>query len=244
MVRRRPRPPRGPELAYVAAMRRLNAAMVAEVQRFLAGSLAEARRVDADPFVGLKWGTLKVRLGRVAGRMAPQIVDAAGNQVRSFSTEDLKRILAMDLTRETPAVRKALETFRRENVSLIRSLSTRLHDDVHQVVREAQQRGTRVETLTAQLQERYDVSKSRAELIARDQVLKANADLTRIRQEEAGVSKYVWSTSRDEKVRPLHAALEGRQFSWSDPPVTNAKGEKNHPGGDVQCRCQAIPVLD
>jgi SPP1 gp7 family putative phage head morphogenesis protein len=110
--------------------------------------------------------------------------------------------------------------------------------------------------LRAQLQDEFQVSKSRADLIARDQVLKLNSQITRTRQTSAGIKRYTWTTSGDERVRGNpnglypdsdrdHWSLDGRTFSWDAPPVVNPKtGETAHPGEDFQCRCVATPVLD
>lgn len=51
----------------------------------------------------------------------------------------------------------------------------------------------------------------------------------------SATSHYVWRTARDERVRPAHAANEGRVFAWRDPPPTG------HPGEAHQCRCWAEP---
>jgi SPP1 gp7 family putative phage head morphogenesis protein len=64
-----------------------------------------------------------------------------------------------------------------------------------------------------------------------------------VRQTQAGISEYEWSTSGDERVRSSHDELDGTRQSWDDPPVTNDDGDTNHPGEDYQCRCVAIPVL-
>jgi SPP1 gp7 family putative phage head morphogenesis protein len=252
-LRRAPRPssPRALEASYARALRGLNRDLVGVVARALAPHLARAARLereareDADRewFADIDWSLIRVRLGRIVGRGGP-LVDAFGRRLSRWNHANLTEILRIDLTLEPPAVTAALAAMRAENVNLITSIADRLLADVQEVVRESTTRGTRVETLARQIRERYAVSDSRADLIARDQTLKANADLTRLRHEDAGVSRYVWSTSRDERVRPMHADLEGRVFSWSAPPVTNERGDRNHPGGDFQCRCVAIPVLD
>lgn len=255
-AKRLPKPasPDGPERAYTAALRGLNRDLVASVRAFLARAFraaraaeAENRRQDADPldgFAGLDFGTLKIRLGRIAADAAPELAEKFANRIGAWNGREIASVLGINLSREPAAVERALTEWQRENVSLIASIAERLHADVEETVRDATRRGARVETLASDLAERYGVSESRAELIARDQTLKANADLTAIRHEAAGITRYAWSTSRDERVRPMHADLEGRIFSWDDPPVTNANGDRNHPGGDYQCRCVAIPVLD
>ncbi|GFO82237.1 MAG: hypothetical protein A49_18640 [Methyloceanibacter sp.] len=46
---------------------------------------------------------------------------------------------------------------------------------------------------------------------------------------------YIWRTRGDGKVRPSHAANDGKIFAWDDPPPTG------HPGEDYGCRCWAEP---
>lgn len=263
MARRTKKPvgPTGPELAYERALRAVARRLIREVEAFLRPALATAKaeekaREDADPFAELDFGALRVRLGRIAGGSAAQIADEQGARVSRWNHQQMTDILGIDLARETPRVKRALASFRKENVGLIRSIADTLHAEVRDVVRTSTSRGTRVESLSRQIQERFGVTESRARLIARDQTLKANAALTQIRHQDAGVESYIWSTSRDERVRGKpggkwaashanHWALEGTIQSWSDPPITNPEtGERHHPGEDYQCRCVAIPVLD
>lgn len=127
---------------------------------------------------------------------------------------------------------------RDENVQLVVKAGRAYADDVADVINDPANTGLRVEDLKSQLLERGNVSDSRAELIARDQTLKLNGAITQIRQQNAGVDRYVWSTSLDERVRPTHAALEGKTFAWSSPP------DVGHPGQDYQCRCVAVPAIE
>ena len=46
---------------------------------------------------------------------------------------------------------------------------------------------------------------------------------------------YVWRTRRDGRVRPSHAANDGKIFAWDNPPPTG------HPGYESGCRCVAMP---
>jgi SPP1 gp7 family putative phage head morphogenesis protein len=237
----RPQSPDAIERAYARALLSINHRFVRETQRFLAQKAGR----DADElsdFASLDFGLLQVRLGRLA-RGASRIVDTYARRIALFSRQDLARVLAIDIAQEPPAVRAALAAWRKTNVSLIRSIATRLHDDVRETVQDAVRKGTRIEVLASRLQERYSISRSRARLIAADQVLKANGDLTRIRHREAGIVQYRWSSSKDVRVRESHKALEGTIQAWDAPPVTNEDGERNHPGGDFRCRCVATPIL-
>lgn len=56
-------------------------------------------------------------------------------------------------------------------------------------------------------------------------------------KETRPTTHYVWRTRGDGKVRPSHAANDGKIFAWDDPPPTG------HPGEDYGCRCTAEPFL-
>lgn len=54
--------------------------------------------------------------------------------------------------------------------------------------------------------------------------------------ERAGIRKFMWLSMRDEKVRPLHASLDGQVFSYDNPP------SEGMPGEPPNCRCRDIPA--
>lgn len=56
-------------------------------------------------------------------------------------------------------------------------------------------------------------------------------------EDEHPTAQYIWRTQGDGKVRPSHAANNGRIFSWDDPPETG------HPGEGYGCRCTAEPYI-
>jgi SPP1 gp7 family putative phage head morphogenesis protein len=124
------------------------------------------------------------------------------------------------------------------NIALVENAHRVYAKSVRDVIADPRTFGMRVEEIKARLLERGDVWDSRAELIARDQTLKLNGQITATRQMRAGVNEYTWSTSQDDRVRESHAALEGQRFSWLAPP------EVGHPGQDYSCRCVAIPVIE
>lgn len=80
---------------------------------------------------------------------------------------------------------------------------------------------------------------------------RAAAEFRKRRYLSAGFSRYVWSTSQDERVRPTHGgtndhrSLHGREFAWDSPPVVDsATARRCHPGEDYgPCRCVARPVI-
>lgn len=92
--------------------------------------------------------------------------------------------------------------------------------------------------LISDIEEIAGVSVRRAALIGSDQVGKLNGRISQYNQQHAGIDEYRWSSCRDDRVRPLHRYLDGKIFSWSDPP------SEGHPGQPIRCRCVAIPIID
>lgn len=183
------------------------------------------------------------------------IVDGSSGQVSAFSSRETGRVLGIDVrqVRQGDALMGPLiNAWREANINLIESgimagrgaprLRPSLLADVSRMIEDAHARGLRVEALAGALEDRFGVGRKRAELIARDQVLKLNAQISRSRQQAVGVREYIWSTSRDERVRDMHLELEDTRQSYDNPPEI-APGRYGHPGDDYQCRCTAIPVM-
>jgi SPP1 gp7 family putative phage head morphogenesis protein len=92
---------------------------------------------------------------------------------------------------------------------------------------------------------KFKMDKNHASVIARDQVGKLNGQLNKYRQQQLGGKRYVWRTSKDSRVRPDHARLEGRVFSWSKPPIVDRRsGRRGNPGDDFCDRCWAEMVME
>ena len=131
----------------------------------------------------------------------------------------------------------ALESWTRENVALIQGATREQVDRITAAVLRAERAGTRAAELEAEISTILNAGARRARVIARDQILKFNGQLDRLKQTEAGIDGYIWRTSGDERVRPSHRDLNGRRFTWAKPPPEGA------PGQPIQCRCQAEPDL-
>ena len=148
-------------------------------------------------------------------------------------------VLGVSVFRSEPYLKPLAEGWVSENTALIKSLPTRLHPEIEGIVRRGVMNGASVKDLTEQIKARYGVTDYRAKLIAQDQTLKLNADLTRYRLQSVGVKEYVWRSVQDSRVRPEHADRNGKTYSWD-------KGPSNgqHPGQEVRCRCRAEAVWD
>lgn len=105
--------------------------------------------------------------------------------------------------------------------------------------------GRRAIDLAKMLQGEYGISKRKAEFLARQETSLLLSKFKETRYSAIGVTKYRWSTSRDERVRHDHKDLNTKIFSFTLPPVTNLKtGARNNPGEDFNCRCVAIGIVE
>lgn len=133
-----------------------------------------------------------------------------------------------------------LEAAALRNASLIRGMADDILKRVAQETTGSLIAGESAKTLQARLKKQLEISDSRARLIARDQAGKLTADLNGIRQQQAGIESYIWRTSQDERVRPRHAQLQGKEYKWGEP--TGAE-DGLPPGQPIQCRCSAQGVV-
>lgn len=136
------------------------------------------------------------------------------------------------------AFQPEIDAFRRDISSLISNVSDTVRKDVEGIVWRGVRNNTRYREVAKEIAARMQVARSRAAFIASDQSNKLYAKLTELRSEEAGLDKYTWRTAKDDRVRPHHAALEGKVFSYKRPPSIG------NPGEEPRCRCSAAVYLE
>lgn len=130
-----------------------------------------------------------------------------------------------------------LEVILANNVSLIKGLDDDLRKQVSNLVWQGYLGNISRRNLARQLATVLETGKTRARFIATDQVNKLADRLDQLRMEEAGIDRYQWQTMEDDRVRPTHAANDGRVFLWKRPPTTG------HPGHEPGCRCKPRAVI-
>jgi SPP1 gp7 family putative phage head morphogenesis protein len=222
-------------MRYVKALRGVMRTLHEDTMKLLRPELPELTgRTDGHTWLS---STFDVHIGRQVARISDLVGGFFDRQARSALDENAKANKVLGIRSSDLRLGAELSKRRNENIQLVEKAARSYAQDVRDIFESPDVNGMRVEELAAKLEERGNVSESRAELIARDQTLKLNGAITQIRQENAGIDSYVWSTSLDERVRPEHAALEGQTFPWSSPP------DVGHPGQDIQCRCIAVPVI-
>lgn len=251
-------PPRGAIVAYTGALLSVSDELDAAIHHELVQARVIPRTdgaADGESPAMLPGHAANVaaRLQRVVDHILSKrsllsVLDGVAGMTASWSKQEfakqVRAVMGVDLPGSDPHFGAMFADFRAQNVAMIKSLAADKVSRVHKIFTEAGS-STRVEEIATQIRAQTDATKARAALIARDQVLSLNAQVTQKRHQAAGITSYIWRTSRDERVRAAHKALEGQQFTYGEPPIVDPKsGRREEPGQGFQCRCTAEPVID
>ncbi len=130
-----------------------------------------------------------------------------------------------------------------EQVDLITSIPRDAAVRVQELSVRGMEGSERPSHIAAEIMRTGEVTESRARLIARTEVARASSKMTESRARYIGSEGYIWRTSQDRDVRPEHKKLNGKYFSWYDPPIAGSNGERAHAGQIYNCRCVPEPVV-
>lgn len=189
-----------------------------------------------------------------------EFIEKIANMTKNKTLSEWKRVVQetlgidlMDDYYKGDFYARALKDWVDGNVLKIKSIPTETLGRMQNIILDGYRQGMTIRDLTKLIQEEYGTTRHRAAMLARDQVATLNAQITKLQQQDAGVTHYRWSDSRDSRVRDCHRALNGKVFSWDEPPEmwyeTKSRGRvytgrRCHPGEDYCCRCIAIPEFD
>lgn len=137
-----------------------------------------------------------------------------------------------------PYLENIFNSFVQENVDLIKSLKGEILESAHKIIKTGVTSGFSRTYLSENLQNLLNISKRRADLIARDQTGKFFGQLTKQRNLAVGIESFIWITANDLNVRPLHQTFNNNVYSWK----TGAEGI--FPGQEINCRCTSMAVFD
>lgn len=183
------------------------------------------------------------------------IADDTNKWNRDQQNRIIKESVGVNILSNDKDMDAAIDLWVRENVRSIASLASNETKRVEQIIIDGFRNGLRHEAVAKGILDTFRESADRltnaakgmsvenkARMLARDQLGKLNAQITRARQSRLGINRYTWRTSRDERVRQTHAALEGQVFYWNA--ADGDVPDVGHPGVDYNCRCWAEPMLE
>ena len=97
--------------------------------------------------------------------------------------------------------------------------------------------GDSIDTIVGQFDGIVSERKNHARFLARNQVQNYNSISTKIRAQNLGVTRAVWRTAGEERVRPSHEARDGKEFDLAEGLYSSTDGQNLLPGVDYNCRC-------
>lgn len=227
--------------AHSKAIERRYASQLAKVAREV-GKIA-ARFADDVPGLVRALKEYAAKLEPWAAQIADRFigeVDKANARAWAEKSQTIAKALKGDVAKS--AIGLAAQERHFAQVTLITSLPLEAAARAQKLAEDAARGGKRAGDVREAILETENVTASRAQLIARTEIAKANAALTEARAQMAGITHYIWRTMQDEDVRESHAALEGQIFAFDAPPVVDEGGAYN-PGGVYNCRCYSEPLL-
>jgi SPP1 gp7 family putative phage head morphogenesis protein len=127
-------------------------------------------------------------------------------------------------------------------VHLITSLPREAAQRVHKLTLEGLMDSTRASEISKEIMKSGEVTKSRANLIARTEVARTASELTASRSTKIGITHYVWRTSGDSDVRESHKHMNGKVIEFKVPPEVEP-GKYYHAGQFPNCRCYMEVII-
>lgn len=107
----------------------------------------------------------------------------------------------------------------------------------------AMSQGESLDTIVSQFDDVVAERKNHAKFLARNQVQNYNSITTKIRAQNLGITKAIWETAGDERVRPSHADREGEEFDLAEGLYSSLDDLYLLPGTDYNCRCTYTMII-
>jgi SPP1 gp7 family putative phage head morphogenesis protein len=179
-----------------------------------------------------------------APKLAVNMVDETNKTVSSNLQASLKQLsggLTLNTKVMTDQFGDILASSITENVGLIKNISAEYMTQVQGAVMRSISTGGGLPGLIEFLKKQEGITVRRATNIAFDQTRKCYSNLAAERMKKIGVQKYTWRhSSGGQEPRQLHKHLDGKVFSFDDPPVIQyAKGSqpevRGKPGDLINC---------
>jgi uncharacterized protein with gpF-like domain len=195
-----------------------------------------------------RWGK---KWNRKFDKMAAEIAKRfTGKSFRMTETAMKAAFKQANFTVNFSPTRKSLQAFKltvADNVGLIRNLQQDYYNRIQQDVWTSVRAGADMAALSTKLQDSYNITKRRADLISVDQNAKAKAVIETTRRQELGITKAIWQhSSAGKEPRPVHAkwGREQQVFDLSKGLYDPDEGEYVFPGQLINCRCTSRAIIE
>lgn len=170
------------------------------------------------------------------------ILDDAGNEIK----KNTKHLAVIEPKLTEQQKNEIAQTYT-ENVRgyAIKDFANERIPEMRQKIQELVLKGYRTDKVQELLEKEYGFMAKKAKFLAQNETAIMLAEYKKVTYQEMGFHKFMWSTILDGRERERHKELNGKIFSYDDPPFVDAgKTRKGLPGEDYNCRCEAIPISE
>jgi len=251
---------KGLELQYQRQLAKLGKALVLAIRKELLPYLKSNQESYVMDGVGDQLGVIFRRLNAVftgnitagfAQNTAAQMVQRVGATNKRRFDRTVHAATGVDLG--SVVASEGLEDFIalsvNKNASLIKSLPEEYLTQVETIVNNGVASGARYSTIEKQIVGKVGTANSklagRIKTIARNEVQTINSQITLRRSEALGITKGIFRTSQDERVRPCHEELNGVEYELKKGAWSKSCQKFIQPGiTDINCRCSYSPIIE
>lgn len=249
---------KGIEIQYQKQLNKLGKVLILEVRKQVLNFIkAQQSSYVMDGF-GDQLGVIFRRLNAVftgtavasfAETAASKVVQKIGAASKSKFGRAVARATGVDLVNIITS--EGLEDFMalsvNKNVSLIKSLPEEYLKQVETIVNNGVVSGARYSTIEKEITSKTGANSklaNRIKTIARNEVQTINSQITLRRSENLGITKGIYKSSKDERVRKSHAELDGVEYELKKGAWSKTAQKFIQPGiTDINCRCSYSPII-
>jgi len=182
------------------------------------------------------------------------IVDYKANLEAIAKEQDIKGFLSMlsnkileqlkiDVGQNPEKEKEIIKQFVERAELLITTLLQDEYKELQRVLSNAIVEGKSIPDIAKEIKEVFSTSNARAEAIAITETANINSQLNRTRMKEANISKAIWSSARDKRVRRCHLARDGKTYEIEKGCFSSCDGRYIQVGQEVRCRCAMVIVV-
>lgn len=253
---RAPAAPRSEERKF----REMMAMMVDEItERFRVNAIEELDQETIEKFAGedasFQDANFAREFTRLANKVRNQILQQFTNDRIEKATEkifrqadkqnrralygSLKRRLAIDESKLIQSEGLTYQANARiaESTEWVKKLRDESLAQFHHNSLQAMAEGRNIDHIVEQFRNTASKRKNHVRFLARTQINNFNSQMTRLRAERLGITKAIWVTAGDERVRACHEKRDGKEFNIKEGLYSSCDGKTLWPGSDYACRC-------
>lgn len=194
---------------------------------------------------------LTYQLGRLGDLEKKLIFDEAVNQIML----DLqKRVYANAKKQKIELITPKLTEFRQNEIAKrytenldfwIKNWTSENIIKMREVVGQMSIEGKSRKDIENYIVKEFGIAQRHAKFLARNESAIATTSYLQAKYKDEGFTNFKWVTNLDGRERPLHKELNGKIFSFDNPPIIDERtGQRGLPAETYNCRCLMSPVIN